>query len=76
MSMRDELENALFDAMLSDPWGPALEGRLRMVTRSILLRHRQDKADIHIDNGPRGIEVRVILPAGPDRVRQLHITLA
>ena len=68
--------DALFDAMLSDPWGPALEGRLRMVTRSILLRHRQDKADIHIDNGPRGIEVRVILPAGPDRVRQLHITLA
>ena len=75
-SLRDELEAALLDALIGDPWGPPLEGRLRTITRSILHRHRHDDAQINITDGPRGIEVRITLPTGPDRVRQLQLTLA
>jgi hypothetical protein len=74
-ALHDQLENALFDALLGDPWGPGLEGRLRTITRSILLRHRLPEAKIRITNTPAGVEVRVLLPPAPDRVQQLRIAL-
>lgn len=70
-----ELEGALLDAMGGDPWGPALAGRLRTVARGVLLRHGHCRAEIRVENGPRGVEVEVILPPGPARVRRVEVTV-
>ena len=70
-----ELEGALLDAMGGDPWGPALKGRLMTVARHVLLRHGEARARVEVGYGSRGVEVTVLLPPGPARVRRLVETV-
>jgi hypothetical protein len=75
-ALRATLEGALLDATRGDPWGPALEGRLRTVLRHHLLRAGQPQAQVDLSFGPRGVEVRVLLPPDGPRVRAIHLQLS
>ena len=74
-ALKAELQDALLDSLQGAAWGPALVGRMKTAARAILLRHGLGRATVHIENGPMGVEVAIILPPGPQRVKRLVLHL-
>lgn len=73
--LQDELDTELTLAMTGDPWGPALVGRLKTMARMVLLRHGLSRAQVHVVQEGAGVRVHVALPPGPQRVRQLVVSV-
>lgn len=73
LTLEEELEGALVDATGGDPPGPALGKRLERVAREILLRRGLGAARVFVSSGPRGTEVRVVLPEAGARVREVCV---
>jgi len=73
--LRAALEAALEDAAVGEPSSAALEGRLRTVARAVLLRHGLGQSRVEVRRQGAGLAVRVILPPGTARVRELVVTL-
>ena len=73
--LKREIQLALMDEFHGDAYSPALVGRLTMVTRAVLLRHGQSKAQVHIAKQGDGVEIVVLLPPGPKRVKRLVLNL-
>lgn len=73
LSLAEELEAALDDALQGDPPGPLLGKRLERVARAILLRRGLGDARVFVDCSPRGTEVHVVLPPDGPRVRELRV---
>lgn len=77
MSLQDDLETALMDAMQGDHWGSGLKGRLELAARTVLLRHGYRSAKPRAELGPDGVvRVEILLPPGPARVRRLVVSVA
>ena len=73
--LQDELETELTLAMMGDPWGAALAGRLKTMARMVLLRHGLPKAQVQVVREGAGVCVRIALPPGRARVRQLVVSI-
>ena len=73
--LEDELDTELTLAMMGDPWGPALSGRLKTMARMILLRHGLAKAQVQVVREGEGVRVVVALPPGPQTVRELVVSI-
>ena len=73
--LRAELEAALEDAVVGEPNTAALEGRIRTVTRAVLMRRGLGRARVEVRRQGAGLAVRVLLPPGAARVRELVLTL-
>lgn len=64
-----ELEGALMDAMMGDPWGRGLQARLEREAKWVLQRHGVRGAQVRVYEIKRGaVGVDVVLPPGPNRV--------
>jgi hypothetical protein len=74
-ALEAQLENALMDAMRGDPWSPQLAGRLQREARAVLMRHGLGKARVQVGYDGGTVQVLIALPPGPQRVRQLRISL-
>jgi len=73
--LRAELEAALEDAVVGEPNSAALEGRVRTVTRAVLMRRGLGRSRIEVRRQGAGIAVRIVLPPGAARVREIVLTL-
>lgn len=73
--LQDELDTELTLAMMGDPWGPALAGRLKTLARMVLLRHGLSKAQVHVLREGAGVRVHIALPPGPQRVQQIVVSV-
>lgn len=73
--LETDLENALMDTMMGDPWGPSLKGRLQREAKTVLMRHGMGRARVLVSHHAGTVQVRILLPPGPQRVRELRISL-
>lgn len=73
--LQDDLDTELTLAMMGDPWGPALAGRLKTMARMVLHRHGLSKAQVQVVREGAGVRVHVALPPGPQRVQQLVVSV-
>ena len=72
--LQDDLDTELTFALMGDPWGPSLAGRLQTMARMVLLRHGLPKAQVRVSREGAGVRVHIALPPGPQRVRQLVLS--
>jgi hypothetical protein len=71
-ALEAELEGALMDAMMGDPWGRGLQARLEREAKSVLMRHGVRGARVVVSQvRPGGVGVQVVLPPSPQRVQQV-----
>jgi len=75
-SLEAQLEAALMDAMQGDAWSPLLAGRLQREARAVLMRHGLGKSRVAVGYQGGVVHVDIALPAGPQRVRRLSLSLA
>lgn len=75
-SLEIQLERALMGAMQGDAWSPLLAGRLKREARAVLMRNGLERAIVEVGYDGSTVQVRITLPAGPQRVRTLELTLA
>ena len=73
--LRAELEAALEDAVIGEPRSAMLPGRLRAAARAVLLRRGLGAARVEAQRRGAGYAVRVLLPPGRERVRELVLHL-
>ena len=73
--LQDDLDTELTLALMGDPWGPALQGRLQTMARMVLLRHGLSKAQVQVVREGPGVRVHIALPPGPQRVRQVVLSI-
>ena len=73
ITLEDELEGALTDAVAGDPPGPSLAKRLERVAREILLRRGFPQARVIVVSDAVETTVQVLLPPDPARVGAIVI---
>ena len=73
-ALEAELEDALMNALMGDPWCRALQGRLETVARAVLLRHGLAQARVQVSGGRGAVEVVVALPPQQARVREIRLS--
>lgn len=70
-AVEDELDAALMNAMMGDPWGRSLQGRLETVSRAVLLRHGLGRAQVRVTGSRETVQVEVILPRTSPQVQRI-----
>ncbi len=73
--LREELEAILEDAVVGEPHSAMLPGRIRAAARAVLLRRGLGAARVEARRRGAGYAVRVLLPPGRARVRELVLHL-
>ena len=64
-AVEDELDAALMNAMMGDPWGRSLQGRLETVSRAVLLRHGLGRAQVRVTGSRETVQGRSSSPDLP-----------
>lgn len=72
--VEEDLEMALMNAMMGDPWGRALQGRLELVAKATLHRHGLTRAQVRVTGNRETVSVDVRLPAQGPRVQTIRLT--
>ena len=75
MSLEDQLQLALENAIAGENHGPLLAGRLTTAARGVQFRHGLGSARVSVRRVGSGMEVAIQLPPNQPRVRQLVIRL-
>ena len=73
--LKEELRFALEDAVMGAILRPSLVGRLKMIARSILLRHGLGKSHVDIKQQGNGFEVKIYLQQPGAVVREIWLSL-
>lgn len=73
ITLEDELEGALTDAVAGDPPGPSMAKRLERVAREILLRRGFPQARVIVVSDSVETTVQVLMPPDPARVGAIVI---
>ena len=75
LALKQTLLEALELELVGEQRGPRLIGRLKTVTRSVLLQHGLDGAQVEISPQGASVGVQVRLPAKGSRVRVIQLTI-
>ncbi|MCB9742138.1 MAG: hypothetical protein H6741_35295 [Alphaproteobacteria bacterium] len=75
MTLEEELQLALEDAIMGQNLGPGLPGRVATAARAVLLRHGLGRSQVSARQVGAGVEVSILLPAPQARVRQIRLHL-
>ncbi len=74
-ALKQTLLEALELELVGEQRGPRLIGRLKTVTRGILLQHGLDGAQVEVSAQGASVGVQVRLPAKGPRVRVIRLTI-
>ena len=73
-ALKTEIRHAIEDASIGERLDKSLLGRVKTVSRAILLRHGLKEARIHAELASEGLKVQIVLPAQGPRVGVIHLS--
>ena len=73
-ALKIEIQHAIEDAAIGERLDASLIGRIKTVSRAILLRHGLKEARIQAELVREGLQVKIILPSQGPRVGVIHLS--
>ena len=75
-SLEEKLQAAMEDAVVGEPMGPMLVGRLKTAARTVLLQagHSRAQVQVQLARGS-GFVVDIVLPAQGARVQRMQLSI-